>query len=263
MALLRYLRPVNGLPDPKGSLSGSIPTQAIAQANREVENAMESTTGGKRGSYTKYSATQCSDIARYACQHGAAAAARYFSKKLAKQVSESTVKSIKKAYIEELRKRAWTDEGEDVTSLPRKKRGRKLLLGEDLDSKVQTYLRKVREGGGAVSAGIVMAAARGILLKCNHSMLADFGGPVELNRNWAHSLLKRMKFVQRKATTSKGKHMPANFADLRSSFLSDVTATEKFLLILFLIGTKQASSLSHLPAGQWNEEEKSRWKWWV
>lgn len=69
-----------------------------------------------------------------------------------------------------------------------------------------------------------MVAARGILLKCNRSVLAEFGGPVELNRNWAHSLLKRMKFVQRKATTSKGKHLPANFADLRSSFLSDVTA---------------------------------------
>ena len=63
MELLRYLRPVNGLGDPKGSLSCSIPTQAIAQANREVENAVGSTIGGKYGPYTKYSATQRSEIA--------------------------------------------------------------------------------------------------------------------------------------------------------------------------------------------------------
>ena len=38
------------------------------------------------------------------------------------------------------------------------------MLGEKLDSMVQIYLRKVREGGGAVSAKIVVAAARGILV---------------------------------------------------------------------------------------------------
>ena len=36
-------------------------------------------------------------------------------------------------------------------------------LGEHLDSKVQLYLEKVREGGGAVSARIAMAAGHGIL----------------------------------------------------------------------------------------------------
>lgn len=43
-----------------------------------------------------------------------------------------------------------------------------------------------------------MAAARGILLKCGPTTLAVFGGPVQLNRHWARSLLHRMKFVQRK-----------------------------------------------------------------
>ena len=56
-------------------------------------------------------------------------------------------------------------------------------------------------------------------------MLAEFGGPVQLSRTWAHSLLKRMKFVQRKATTSKSKHTVQNFAQLKEAFLADVTAT--------------------------------------
>ena len=38
MALLKYLRPKDGLPDPKGSLSLSMPSQAIAEANRQVED---------------------------------------------------------------------------------------------------------------------------------------------------------------------------------------------------------------------------------
>ena len=193
MALLRYLKRVDGLPDPKGPLTSSISAQAIAEANKEVQKAMgqNSVTGKKRGSYKKYTATQRSEIGKYSCQHGAAATARHFSLKLRSKVSESTVKSIKKAYLEELRKRPRTDDGgEPISALPVKKRGRKLLLGDDLDQKVQIYLRKVREGGGAVSGRIVIAAAKGIVLKYNPSMLAELGGPVDLNEYWAHSLLK-------------------------------------------------------------------------
>ena len=70
MALLRYLKPVDGLPDPRGSLSSSIPTQAIAEANKEVQKAILSEAGGKRGAYQQYSSTVRSDIGKYACQHG-------------------------------------------------------------------------------------------------------------------------------------------------------------------------------------------------
>lgn len=77
------------------------------------------------------------------------------------------MKSIKKAYLEELHKRVRADDGEDIAILPEKKRGRKVLLGPDINQKVQTYLKKVREGGGSVSARIAMAAAKGIVLRCN------------------------------------------------------------------------------------------------
>ena len=76
-----------------------------------------------------------------------------------------------------------------------------------------------------MSARTAMAAARGILLKCNRDKLAEFGGHVELNRQWAHSLLTRMKFVQRKATTAKSRESKANFAELKKTFLADIVAT--------------------------------------
>ena len=79
---------------------------------------------------------------------------------------------------------SWRNEGEDTGefSLPVKKRGRQLLLGYQLDFKVQLYLKKVREGGGAISARTAMAAARGILLKCDRTKVAEYGGHVHLNR---------------------------------------------------------------------------------
>ena len=81
------------------------------------------------------------------------------------------------------------EDGGDLAVLPPKKRGRCVLLGDDLDLKVQMYLKKVREGGGVVTARIAMAAAKGIVLTCDKSLLAEFGGHIELNRFWAYSLL--------------------------------------------------------------------------
>ncbi len=37
MSIRWYLKPINGLPDPRGSLSASLPSATIAAANREVE----------------------------------------------------------------------------------------------------------------------------------------------------------------------------------------------------------------------------------
>ena len=234
MSLWRYLKPANGLPDPRGSLTTAISPDVIREMNEKVEEATRcAAEGKKRGPYKTYSSSERSQIGKYASQHGATAASRYFSLKLKKTVSRSTVKSMKKAYEAELRKRRRCDVAgfEEITDLPVMKRERKLLIGEDLDQNVQLYLRKVQEGGGAVLARIATAAARGILRKCNRSMLAENGGPIQLNRHWAHSLLKRMKFVQRKATTSMSKHAMTNFEEQKREFFSDVATTVGIRLV--------------------------------
>ena len=110
----------------------------------------------------------------------------------------------------ENRARAEVDDG-DLAVLPAKRRRWRVLLGDDLDMKVQMYLKKVREGGGVILARIAMATARGIVLTCDRSLLVEFGGHVELSKHWAYSLLHHMKFVQRKVTTAKSKHTNTNF----------------------------------------------------
>lgn len=105
--------------------------------NREVQEA--TSIGSKRtgrGPYKRYSTNVRAEIGKYASNRGVAAAARYFSKKLNCRVSETTVRSIRSSYAEGVRKRRAKDE-EDIVALPLRKRGRPLLLGQELDTKVQ------------------------------------------------------------------------------------------------------------------------------
>lgn len=76
-----------------------------------------------------------------------------------------------------------------------RKSGR-MVVGMDIDTQVQVYLKKVRESGSMVSVMIAMAAAKGLLLSYNKSRLAEYCGHVMPNRNWAYSLLRRMNFVK-------------------------------------------------------------------
>ena len=74
---------------------------------------------------------KCPKIRAYASIHGAAAAARHFSNKMGTTVSESTVKSIKSRCKDGLRKQHVGTGSSVVESLPKKKCGQTLLLGDD------------------------------------------------------------------------------------------------------------------------------------
>ena len=149
-------------------------------------------------------------IGRYACIHGTAAASTYFSRKLKKNITKSTVQSIEEVYSRE--KRTCDPEDEMIMSaLHPMKRGRPLLLGETLDHQVQVYLKKIREQSGIVTAAVVVAAAKGIIMATDKSKLVEFGGHINPNKDWAYHLLKRMNFARRKVTTSKSKMLAFRF----------------------------------------------------
>ena len=74
---------------------------------------------------------------------------------------------IRDAFHEEPAKRRYLGVDEDIETMPKKKRGRKVLLGEQLDQKMQQYLTTLRSNGGIVSARVAMAAAKGLLLSLN------------------------------------------------------------------------------------------------
>ena len=67
MALLCYMRPVNGLPDPQGQLSLTLPSSSIVEANHLVQEVMKEAAKQKRGPYKTYSPTVRSEIDKYSC----------------------------------------------------------------------------------------------------------------------------------------------------------------------------------------------------
>ena len=92
-----------------------------------------------------YSPHKRTEIGQYASNHGIAAAARHFSKRLERTINESTVQSMKRDYLEALRrKRPAQDQGDLTVLIPHKKHGRPVLLEQELDGMVHTYLKKRR-----------------------------------------------------------------------------------------------------------------------
>ena len=235
------------MPNPRGPLSSIIGSQAISSANREVEAELARSQTSRKARapynrceayersvslfcsnsaiYTRYSSSQRAKIGKYACIHGVPAAARVYSRKLQKHISETTARSIRDAFREESAKQRYLGVDEDIETMPKKKRGRKVLLGEQLDQKLQQYLTTLRSNGGIVSARVAMAAAKGLLLSLNRGALAEYGGHIKITRHWAYSLFHRMKFVQRKVTTLQSKYTATNFAEVKRKFLDDVAET--------------------------------------
>ena len=102
-----------------------------------------------------------------------------------------------------------------------------------------------------------MAAARGILLTCDKGRLEEFGGHVRLNRHWAHSLLNRMCFVQRRATTAKSRHLIANFPEVKRQFLDDVATTVMMEEIPpELVMNWDQTGIKMVPSSSWTMEQR-------
>ena len=151
----------------------------------------------------------------------------YRSRKTGFHVSTSTVQYFRLAYQHEAKEKKARDE-EEITRLLCRKRGRTFLIGEKIDSQVQSCLKKVHEGGSVVTARIAVAAARGINFACGRSELTEFGGHIYLNPSWRYSLLGQMNFVRRKATTAKSKFSLERLSKRKSKFLNEVAATAEW-----------------------------------
>ena len=112
----------------------------------------------------------------------------------------------------------------DVKELNPSKRGRKTLLNEQLDSKVQFFIKPVRDSGRVGHSAIVRAAAKGIVLPHDISLLFENGGHIELAKSWIKSILKRMHIVKRKGTTSKKTFVVDNFMQEKDKYLKSITS---------------------------------------
>ena len=225
--LFRYFKvssssPQVVLPSPDGPLSHEVPSTAISEANKEVEEVMMGSrdSGKKRGSYQKYTPKQKATIGSYALINGTSATLRRYAVEFP-DLKYTTVCEWRNVISSQQKK-----ERESVTELHGKKRGRPPTFPEEVTTCVMKYIRAVREAGGIVNSAIVIGAASGIVRRMKPELLESNGGHIVLpiKKDWAKYLLGKMKFVKRKATTKKSKMTVANFDELKDNFLMDIKA---------------------------------------
>ena len=80
-----------------------------------------------------------------------------------------------------------------VKNLPVKKRGRPLLLGEELDTAVKNYIKAVRDAGGVINTSITIAT--GIVRKTDRSLLLENGGPIRRGKLNSQFIVTRFSIL--------------------------------------------------------------------
>ena len=227
---------------------------AIKDANEAVRAVKQPKT---RGVYSKISPENQAAVAKYAIEHGNKAAVRHFGRKLDVDLKASSVATWKSKYLSEMQRKINAgDDDKEVTSLPVKKRGRPLLLGEDLDEKVKRYVVAIRNNGGIVTTAITLAAASAIVRRTDRNLLAENGGHITLTRNWAKSLLYRLHFVKRRGSTA-AKISVRNFEEIKQQFLIDL----KTVIVMEdippdLVFNWDHTGVSIVPGSLWTMEER-------
>ena len=219
-AIDKYFKRIQPLPHSKGPLSESISSQQITAINKAVLKVKESpqTSRTTKRSYVKVSDTEKAEIARFAMENGNVSAAKHYTCKLGKQINESSVRVwVHKLKCEREKKRKAGDSDMCVTCLPSAKRGRPLMLEDELDSMVQKYIKAMRDKGAVVTTPITMSVATALVESTDRTLLFKYGGPIEITANWAKSLLYRMKFVKRRGGSTK-KMAVTNFGEVKEQF---------------------------------------------
>lgn len=145
---------------------------------------------------------------------------------------------------------------EQIEELPRKKTGRPLLVTEELDTQIQEYIKDLRKRGLAINTSIVMDSGRGIIMNKVANLLFENGGGINLTKDWAKYLMKRMGYVKRKAC-SKAKIDVERFKEIKEVFLLDVknVITMDEIPVELIINFDQ-TALNYVPATSWTMEKE-------
>ena len=103
-----------------------------------------------------------------------------------------------------------------------------------------------------------MAAAEGIIIATDRTMLVDNGGHIQLTLAWAYSLLKRMGFVQRKAATkTKTSLSKSEFELAKKSYLKKIKkAVVDAKISPEMVINWDQTGVNVVPASQWTQEER-------
>ena len=199
-------------------------------------------------------------IGKRAADHGVVAAVLYYIKQFP-NLKKNTVRHWGNAYRIKLKKRVRKGSAGgyvmiNISELPIKKRGCPLLLGEELDKQVQSYLTSFRESGAVVNTAIAMGCAEGIVRSADSNMLAVNRGHILITKDWAKNLLSRMGFVKRRAST-KAKVSVEDFQEKKEQFVLDIKTVVTIEDIpLDLIINWDQTGMQYAPVSAWTMEKE-------
>ena len=190
-----------------------------ARETEEVtkEFTMLENKGTRRGKYFKWSAEERAEIGQHAVRQGVNQTVRLLKGKYPR-LTMQTVSDFKKAFI----KTKQTTDG-PVSEISFRKRGRPALLPEDLMKKIIETIQALRLKGAPVTAAVINAIAKGIVMANDRTILVEHGGYLSLSYDWGRNVLYCMeregkKMTMRMATTEKIPVAPGLLNEAKLSF---------------------------------------------
>ena len=162
-----------------------------------VDPDKNSSSNKKRGNYNHYSPEMREKIGKHASENGNLRAINHFKAQLPNR-TESTVRTFKQAYQKKLKEtKSQGGIQESVTSIPHGTRGRLPIL-LDLDQKLISLLKSIRNRGGVVNFSVVKASALALI---KSDPAKDFRG-FEPTSMWVRAIYRRRNFSRRAGTTT-------------------------------------------------------------
>ena len=163
----------------------------------EICQELSKLTGRKWKPQSKYSDEDRYTIAKYAKKNGASQAAKFFKNKYP-TINESTVQTFVKKYDENVKVAKACGQSPD-RKLKTLMRGRPLMVGPIIDEKGRKFMVLLYKKGGHVSRSIAATTAMVLLSRTDDESVKN----VVVTTTWGKSLLQRIGFRRRAATTSK------------------------------------------------------------
>lgn len=179
----------------------------------EINNASSINNKRKRVTYREEDKLK---IAKYANECGTTNAVSRYKKEFPK-LAESTIRGWLVKYRSQL-KNTPQSALEHVTIGA--KRGRPLLLSDDLDFKLRSFLTNLRTAGGTINRHVLY----GVLMGLIKSDLSRYGQYLEfcVTNGWVQSLYIRMGYTRRMVTTSRPVITRALWLETRDRFLNEI-----------------------------------------
>ncbi|KAJ8300787.1 hypothetical protein KUTeg_022306 [Tegillarca granosa] len=171
------------LPNPNGELAKVVNPHLTVEANALVKKCLMTPESAKRGNILYIHRPIVLKSVNTPVRMGLHQLSAIFKVKFP-NLNESTVRTFRDKFMSEIksRKRKLDFDNTDINveTLEPNKRGRQTLLSDDLDKKVQNYLKALRASGGVVTAAITLATGRRMVLGSDKHQLYEFVGHKKL-----------------------------------------------------------------------------------